>query len=97
MSKQQPITRRQAIERMRLLSHENIPFQIGFITCNTTNQSSNGYKVVDKALLREGYRGDQSAKSDTLVGYVDATEVTEKNRQFHYCLLFMFNGQILKQ
>ena len=94
MSKQEPIRKSTAIKRMRELSRNNIPFSFGFVSCNTTNQSSEGYKIVAKGLLRAGLRADQSDKANTLISYMDYTDTTEdKNRQFHYALLMMFNGQ----
>lgn len=96
MSKHQPIRKAVAIKRMRQLSKINIPFSFGFVSCNTTNQSSEGYKVVAKGLLRAGLRADQSDKANTLIAYMDYSDTTEdKNRQFHYALLMMFNGQIV--
>lgn len=95
MSKKQPITKSEAISAMRKLSEQNIPFSFGFVACNTTNQSSQGYKVVDKALIRPGYRYDQSDRAETLIAYVDCSDTEEKNRQFHYALLMMFNDQIV--
>lgn len=97
MSKKQPINKRQAIQRMRDLSNQNIPFSFGFITCNTSNKTSKGYKVIEKGMLRQGYRDNQSSKANTLIGYVDFKDNgVEKNRQFHYALLMMFNGQIVQ-
>jgi len=94
MSKSIPIRKSLAIKRMRELSRNNIPFSFGFITCNTSTLSSSGYKVVNKALLRVGLTPAQSDKANTLVSYLDySDESKDKNRQFHYALLMMFNGQ----
>lgn len=93
MSNIQPISKRQALIRMRELSAKNIPFSFGFITCNTSTQSSNGYKVVKKALLRNGMSHTQSALSNILIGYIDYDKTDDLNRWFQYPLLIMFNGQ----
>jgi predicted class III extradiol MEMO1 family dioxygenase len=94
MSKHRPIRTAVALKRMRELSKNNIPFSFGFVSCNTTNQSSEGYKLVAKGLLRAGLRADQSGKANTLISYMDYSDTTEdKNRQFNYALLMMFNGQ----
>jgi len=96
MSKKQPISKRTAIKRMRELSADSIPFSFGFISCNTTNRTSTGYKVIAKGLLRGGLRADQSDKANTLIAYTDYSDSSDdKSRQFHYALLMMFNGQIV--
>ena len=93
MKQSQTITKSLAIKRMRELSANNIPFSFGFITCNTTTQLSKGYKVIAKGLLRAGYSTIQSSKSNTLISYIDYSDDSEdKNRQFHYALLMMFNN-----
>lgn len=91
MSKNQPIKMYDALQRMRDLSQHDIPFSIGFYKCDTTNEVSDGYKVVKQAILRKGYRSNQSVKSDVLIGYVDF-DSEEKNRHFYLPLLMMFNG-----
>ena len=91
MSNQKSIKKRDAIQRMRDLSEQDIPFSVGFIKCDTTNQVSGGYKVVRKAILRKGYRSNQSKISDLLIYYVDF-DSKENNRHFYLPLLMMFNG-----
>lgn len=92
----QPIKLRDALQKMRDLSELNIPFSIGFFTCDTTNKISKGYKVVDKAILRPGYRANQSNKADILIAYIDYKSTgTEDNKQFYLPLLMMFNGQYI--
>lgn len=94
MTATQPISKRAALQRMRALSEQNIPFSFGFITCNTTKGTTKGYKVIDKALLRPGMSSSQSNLSDVLIGYIDYDDAsTDKNRWFYYPLLMMFNGQ----
>lgn len=91
MSQKQPIKMSDALKRMRDLSERDIPFSLGFYKCNTTNGSSEGYKVVSQAILRKGYRSDQSNKADILIGYIDYDQ-KEKERWFYLPLLMMFNG-----
>ena len=90
MTPQQPIKLKAAVERMRQLTEVNIPFTIGFITYNKPQQTTKGYKVVEKVMLRPGYRKDQSKNSNILIGYIDT--VNNKSRQFYLPLLLMFNG-----
>jgi hypothetical protein len=94
MTDKQPIRLRAAIKRMRELSDQNIPFSFGFITCNTKMGTSKGYRIIGKGILRNGLRGDQSKKADSLIAYIDYDDKQEdKNRFFYYPLLMMFNGQ----
>jgi hypothetical protein len=93
MSNLKSISIAKAIEQMRNLTNSSIPFSIGFITCNTTNEKSKGYKVVNKCLLRKGLPSDSSDKADILIAYLDCDDKNEdKNRFFYYPLLMMFNG-----
>ena len=88
------LTTAQAIKSMRELSANNIPFSLGFVTCNSKELKSNGYRVVSKAILRNGFRLNQSAKADVLIGYIDYDDSDDdKNRFFNYPLLMMFNGK----
>lgn len=94
MKSNQALTHSEAIRRMRELSNENIPFSFGFITCNTSTNTSKGYRVVKKGVLRNGLRADVSNKSKSLIAYIDYDDAsTDKNRFFYYPLLMMFNGQ----
>lgn len=94
MNDNQPIRQSVAIQRMRDLSNLNIPFSFGFISCNTNTGLSKGYRVIKKGLLRQGLRGDQSKKADSLIAYTDYDDkVEDKPRFFYYPLLMMFNGQ----
>lgn len=87
----------EALKRMRELSRLNIPFSFGFVSCNTNQQTSQGYKVIRKGLLRNGLRADKSNKADTLIAYIDYDDApNDKNRFFNYPLLMMFNGQTVQ-
>lgn len=84
-----------AIKRMRALSEANIPFSIGFLSCNITGGSSTGYKKLNKVILRTGMSADHSDKHNSLIGYYDM--VKKENRWFYLPLLFEFNNiEILK-
>lgn len=88
---QPTIKLRDAITQMRKLSELNVPFSFSFITFNEQLQTSNGYKVVDKAILRAGYRANQSDKSNILIAYSDYSD-QRVDRQFYLPLLMTFNN-----
>ncbi|WP_034985730.1 hypothetical protein [Bergeyella zoohelcum] len=79
-----------ALRAMRKLSKENIPFSIEFISCNRSEKSSEGWKRVDKAILVQGYRKDQSGYAMNLIAYENAE--TGQRRHFWLPLLMKFNG-----
>ena len=79
----------EAIKRMRLLTELGIPFTFTFLSYNSTDQSSGGFKHVTNAQLRKGYRNDQSDKAQILIGYVNEYD---RNRWFYLPLLIKFNG-----
>lgn len=81
---------REAIRRMRQLSAANIPFSFSFISYSETSFSSDGYKTVSSALLRPGYREDQSSYANILIAYTDFSD-KECERQFFLPLLMTFN------
>jgi len=85
------ITLKQALKGMRDLSARNIPFSFSYISYNEQLQTSSGYKEVAQALLRTGYRNNQSRKANILIAYTDCAE--DSPRQFYLPLLMTFNGQ----
>lgn len=88
------VTHKEALKRMRDLTANNIPFSFGFITYNSKNAVSKGYRLIGKGLLRASMRPEQSDKSDVLIAYLDCDDSSEdKNRFFSYPLLMMFNGK----
>jgi len=95
MDETQPIKMSEAIQRMRDLTELNIPFAFSFITYNSSKGSTNGLKNVFKALLRKGYRDDQSKKSNILIAYYDYDDNTTE-KQFYLPLLMTLNGLIIK-
>jgi hypothetical protein len=90
------IKKAEALQRMRALSQQNIPFSFGFFSFSASKETASTYKVVDKALLRSGLRQDQSEMHNILIAYTDYSDATDKPRHFHYPLLMMFNGQKVK-
>jgi hypothetical protein len=78
---------------MRTLTDLGIPFSFTFLSYNTKNNTSDGFKEVNNAQLRKGYRDDQSDKADLLIGYVNQHD---GNRWFYLPLLIKFNGYIIK-
>ncbi len=79
----------EALAHMRRLSNENIPFSIGFVSFNESKQLSNGYKKVDKCILRTGLSKAYSDKADVLISYVDLSDDSYKS--FNLPLLLEFN------
>ena len=92
---QQPIETiklRDAIAAMRTLSRLSSPFSFSFISYSEDLQRSSGLKVVEKAILRTGYRDNQSKKSRILIAYSDYSN-KEQQRQFYLPLLMTFNNK----
>lgn len=83
----------EAIKRMRVLTELGIPFTFEFLSYNTSQMSSDGFKAVHNAQLRKGYRNDQSDKASILIGYVNEHD---GNRWFYLPLLMKFNGIVVK-
>lgn len=83
-----PITVHDAIKRMREFTEKGIPFSFTYLSFNSKSQESEGFKTIDKAQLRKGYRDDQSDRAKHLIGYVHADG---RNRWFHIALLVKFN------
>lgn len=91
---------RDAIARMRQLTKANVPFSFSFISYSESLQKSDGYKVVENAILRTGYRSDQSDYSSILVAYTSFTKDgadrhDEADRHFYLPLLMTFNNIIV--
>lgn len=78
-----------ALRRMRQLSECNIPFTFSFIGYSEQHRSCGGIKVVQRALLRTGYRDDQSSLGNLLLAYTNMED--ERPRQCYIALLMTFN------
>lgn len=85
----------EALKRMRELSAAGVPFEIEFYSWNSTTRISEGYKVVKVALLRQGFRNDQSHKAQVLIGYSNHSS-GGVHRFFYLPLLMKFNGYLVK-
>lgn len=83
-----------ALKRMREQSKSGMPFSFSYISFNNTTGKSEGVKHVNKALLRKGYKSNQSDKKDILIAYEDIDK--GKNRQFYLPLLIKYEGICLK-
>lgn len=80
-----------AIKMMRRLTKIGVPFSMEFKTWNDTKKTTEGIRVVDKALLRTGFRKDQSDHSETIVAFYEYPGGLP--RFFHIELLQRFNGR----
>lgn len=83
-----------ALEIMRQLSRDKVPFSIAYCTLDETNKKSEGLKSEQNILLQTGYRRNQSDKSDILISFL-RTDSGER-RQFYLPLLMEFNGIKIK-
>lgn len=88
------ITTFQAISMMRKLTKIGVPFSFSFYTYNSTKQQTSGVRSVERALLRQGLRKDQSDKSETLIAFTEYP--TGEAKFFHLSLLLSFNGYEIK-
>lgn len=75
---------------MRQLSRDKVPFSFSYFSLNESDRKSEGLKTEEKVLLMQGYRRDQSDKSDILVSFLRVD--TNERRQFYLPLLMSFNG-----
>lgn len=89
------VTPYEALQRMRQLTDVGVPFSFSFNTLNTTKGTTQGLKVVKRAVLRKGLRDDQSHMSHKLVAYTDLDQ-KEAPRFFHVSLLQSFNEHTIK-
>ena len=88
------VTPLKAMEIMRELSRQNIPFTIKFLSLNESEKTSKGIVEEKNILLRTGYRRNQSDKSNILASFVRLG--SEENRQFYWPLLCELNGRKIK-
>lgn len=89
------VTPYEALQRMRQLTEVGVPFSFSFNTLNTTKASTQGLKIVNRAVLRKGLRDDQSKMSHNLIAYTDLDQ-KEAPRFFHLSLLQSFNAHTIK-
>lgn len=89
------VTPYQALQRMRQLTEAGVPFSFSFESLSTKTNKSYGLKVVNKAILRQGLRDDQSDLSHQLIAYTDL-EQKDAPRFFHLSLMMSFNQYTIK-
>jgi hypothetical protein len=82
-----------AVEIMREMTRQGVPFNIKFLSWNETEKKSYGFKSEEKIFLEKGYRRNQSKKHDVLVSF---SRSNGERRQFYYPLLTEFNGIKIK-
>lgn len=78
-----------ALAMMRKLTKIGVPFSIEFKTYSKKRNTTDGFRRVDRALLRPGLRADQSDLSETLIAFTEYP--TEQPKFFHLQLLDSFN------
>lgn len=83
------ITPIKALELMRELSRQCIPFSIKYLSYNETEKKSEGFKIESDISLERGYRRKQSKKNEVLVSFSRLR--TGERRQFYYPLLMQLN------
>lgn len=84
-----------ALEIMRAFSRDNIPFSFAYYSLDETRKTSEGVKREEKVILMQGYRRNQSKKSEILASYIRID--TLERRQFYIPLIIELNGIKIKQ
>ncbi|MDO5858411.1 hypothetical protein Q2490_14065 [Myroides odoratimimus] len=79
-----------AIKMMRKLTTMGVPFSFEYKTYSKQKNATNGFRSVERALLRSGLRADQSDLHDSLIAFTEYP--TEEPKFFHLSLLTNFNG-----
>lgn len=79
-----------AIEEMRRLSKEGVPFCFTFMSCDLHSGKSEGVVEVRRARLRARESVAYNRNAEMMEGYVDLD--TGKPRHFYQPLLMTFNG-----
>lgn len=84
-----------ALEIMRTLSRDNVPFSFAYYSLDETRGISEGVKREENVILAQGYRRNQSDKSDILASYLRIK--SNERRQFYIPLIIELNGIKIKQ
>ena len=84
------INRYQALKRMRELTLAGTPFSVTFLTYSMKTKQSNGFRTVERCLLNQGFRNDQSIHAHQLIGYKDCDQ-DQANRFMQLPLIISFN------
>lgn len=80
----------QAVKMMREYTKLGVPFSFSFVKYSKSRNTTDGVKVVEKAVLRQGLRNNQSDLSQSLVAYTDLSK-NDSPRFFHLSLLLTIN------
>lgn len=83
-----------AIKMMRTLTKINVPFSFEYKTLSTQKGITNGFRTVERALLRPGLRADQSDLSEELIAFTEYP--SGEHKFFHLSLLVNFNGRKIR-
>jgi hypothetical protein len=84
----------QAIDEMRRLSREDIPFSFTFMSYSDRSDTSHGIVEVQKARLKNRTKEADWHNSEMMEEYIDLN--TFDHRRFYHCTLMSFNGNRLK-
>lgn len=95
MSEKKNISVLKAMEVMRTLSRDNVPFSFSFYSYDESRKSSDGLKRETNVLLAQGYRRNQSDKSEVLASFIRLD--TGERRHFYIPLITELNGIKIKQ
>jgi len=81
----------EAIRQMRKLTQQGQSFSFSHATYNRDRQSSDGIRIVRKAILRPAAKGDDVANADYKLFYLD--QEINQNRVCWQSLLMYFEGK----
>jgi len=84
-----------AIAMMRKLTRIGVPFSFEYKTLSTQKGITNGFRSVERALLRPGLRKDQSNLADELIAFEEFP--SGEYKFFHLSLLVNFNGRNIRR
>ncbi len=88
---EQTIDLYEAVAQMRKLSSQNKTFSFSHATYNRDSNTTDGVRIVDKAVLRSRTSNDEIANSDQKLFYKEVD--TRKNRNCWQVLIMTFNGK----
>lgn len=79
-----------AINIMRQSTEAGRPFMISYLSYNSTKGISNGVRIHNRVILRQGYNKTQSHLYNELLSFKDIE--TKENRQCYVALLLSINN-----
>lgn len=80
-----------ALKMMIRLTEIGVPFSMEYKSYSKTRHETNGFRYVERALLRPGLRSDQSDLAETLIAFTEYPSGLPKF--FHLSLLVSFNDK----